>query len=568
MSTRGPDRLLVRAGTVLDGTGGPPAAADVLVVDGRIAEVGPGLDATGAQVLDAGGAYVAPGFIDTHTHLDPQLFWDRGCDPMPQHGVTTVLIGNCSLGLTPVRPDAIDELSTLFCYIEDMPREAFALGIPWSWERYPDYRDALADGGLAVHAAVLLGHSALRLYVMGEEAWERAATDAERAAIAALLDESVAAGAYGFSTSFFDADARSRPVPSRLADVAEHDALLAVLAARGRGFVEFIPQTLSPEGLEEMDAFVARTAHHGVTSTTNVLVHNESRPTYGDDFLARCRELRGRGADLWPQMSPRTIDFRINWETSMVFMNLSEWHRIPNAPDAATRAALLRDPEWRAAARAQWDDIDRGMFPTSHPRRVRFIEVTDPALEPWLGRTLADLVAERGGHPSDVFADWVLENDLRPGVLVTGVANSNVEEVAKLLVQPDTLVASSDAGAHVQMMCAAGDTTLYLTRHVRDRGDVSVEQAVHELTAKQADVFGFHDRGRITPGLAADLTVFALDELHWDADVFVDDLPGGARRLRRPEGGYRYTVANGAVTQEGGTLTGATPAGVLDSSVG
>jgi N-acyl-D-aspartate/D-glutamate deacylase len=267
-------------------------------------------------------------------------------------------------------------------------------------------------------------------------------------------------------------------------------------------------------------------------------------------------------------MSPRTIDFRINWETSMVFMLQSEWHKIPNAADDTSRAALLRDPAWRDAARAQWDRFERGMFPAKHPERVRFIEVTKPELEPWLGKTLADLVAARGGHPSDVLADWVLENDLRPGVLVTGVANSDVDEVARYLVQPDTLIASSDAGAHVQMMCAAGDTTLLLTRHVRDRGDLSIEQAVHELTGKQADVFGFRDRGRIEPGLAADLTVFALDELHWDEDVFVNDLPGGSRRLRRPAGGFRYTVANGEVTQEDGVLTGATPAGVLDSAVG
>lgn len=562
------DRLVLRGGTVLDGTGGPARDADVLVVDGRIAEVAPSVDASGAQVLDASDAYVAPGFIDTHTHLDPSLFWDRSADPMPQHGVTTVLIGNCSLGLVPVRPEGVDELSTLFCYIEDMPRETFSLGIPWTWERYPEYRDALAGGGLGVHAAVLLGHSALRLYVMGADAWERSATDDERASIAALLDASVAAGAFGFSTSFFDADARSRPVPSRLADAAEHDALLGVLGARDRGFVEFIPNLVSPEGEEEMVDFAMRCARHGVVSTINVLVHNESQPDYGDRVLQLCRDLRARGSELWPQMSPRTIDFRINWETSMVFMNLSEWHRIPNAADDAARGALLRDPAWRAGARAQWDATERGMFPVRHPGRVRFIEVTQPALEPWLGRTLADLVAERGGHPSDVLADWVLENDLRPGVLVTGVANSDVDAVARLLTEPDTLVASSDAGAHVQMMCAAGDTTLYLARHVRDRGDVSLEQAVHELTGKQADVFGFHDRGRIAPGLAADLTVFSLDDLHWDPDVFVDDLPGGARRLRRPPGGYRYTIASGGITQIEGELTGATPAGVLDSAVG
>ena len=562
------ERLVVRGGTVLDGSGGAAYDGDVLVVDGRIAAVGSDVDATGARELDAGGAYVAPGFIDTHTHLDPSLFWDRGCDPMPQHGVTTVLIGNCSLGLVPVRPEGIDELSTLFCYIEDMPRDAFAQGIPWTWERYPEYRDALGDGGLAVHAAVLLGHSALRLYVMGDAAWERAATDDERRAIAALLDDAVAAGAYGFSTSFFDADAQSRPVPSRRSDAAEREALVEVLGRRGRGFVEFIPNLVVPDGFDEMREFAEICGRHGVVSTINVLVHNESRPEYADQVLGACRDLRAAGSALWPQMSPRTIDFRINWETSMVFMNLSEWHRIPNAPDATARAALLRDPEWRAAARTQWDATGRGMFPAGSPHRVRFIEVTEPALEPWLGRTLTDLVAERGGHPSDVFADWVLENDLRPGVLVTGVANSNVDEVARLLTEPDTLVASSDAGAHVQMMCAAGDTTLYLTRHVRDRGDVSVEQAVHELSAKQADVFGFRDRGRIAPGLAGDLTVFALDELHWDEDVFVNDLPGGSRRLRRPAGGFRYTVANGAVTQEAGELTGARPAGVLDSAVG
>ena len=235
---------------------------------------------------------------------------------------------------------------------------------------------------------------------------------------------------------------------------------------------------------------------------------------------------------------------------------------MPSAPGSCAT------PIWRAAARAQWDVTPSSMFPSQHPQRVRFIEVTKPELEPWLGRTLADLVEARGGHPSDVFADWLLENDLRPGVLVVGVANSNVDDVAALLVDPDTVIASSDAGAHVQMMCAAGDTTLLLERHVRERGDLTVEQAVHELTGKLAGAFGFHDRGVVAQGKVADLTVFALDELHWDADVFVDDLPGGARRLRRPPGGYRYTLAQGELTQEGGVPTDARPAGVLHSATG
>jgi N-acyl-D-aspartate/D-glutamate deacylase len=183
-----------------------------------------------------------------------------------------------------------------------------------------------------------------------------------------------------------------------------------------------------------------------------------------------------------------------------------------------------------------------------------------------MGRSLADLVAERGGHPSDVFAGWVLENAIRPGIVVVGVANGDVDGVAGLLSDPDTLISASDAGAHVQMMCAAGDTTLLLTRHVRDRGDLSVEHAVTELTAKQARVCGITDRGRVEAGLVADLTVFALDELAWHTDEFVHDLPGGAPRLRRPAGGFRYTIASGVPTQEHGELTGALPGGVLDSN--
>ena len=386
--------------------------------------------------------------------------------------------------------------------------------------------------------------------------------------LVALLDESMAAGAFGFSTSYFDADAQSRPVPSRLADDAEREALVEVLGRHRRGLVEFIPNTQAQGGDRDVISMVEMCGRHGVASTINSLVAMETRPEYAGELMALTRKLRAAGSAFWPQMSPRTIDFRINWETSMVFMMLSEWHRIPNAADDVERARLLRDPDWRASARAQWDTTPSAMFPSQHPHRVRFIEVTKPELEPWLGRTLADLVAARGGHPSDVLADWLLENDLRPGVLVVGVGNSNVDDVAELLVDPDTVIASSDAGAHVQMMCAAGDTTLLLERHVRDRGDLTVEQAVHELTGKLASVFGFHDRGVIAEGKAADLTVFALDELHWDADVFVDDLPGGASRLRRPPGGYRYTLAAGEVTQEDGVLTDARPAGVLHSATG
>jgi N-acyl-D-amino-acid deacylase len=558
--------LVIRGGMVVDGTGRPAYRADVRVSGGRIVEVGD-VDATGARPLDAGGAVVAPGFIDSHTHLDPSMFWDPLCDPMPQHGVTTALVGNCSLGLVPVRPELVGGVTEVFCYIEDMPPAAFDDAIPWNWETFDEYRDVIDGMGVSLHTAVLIGHTPLRMYVMGEDAWTRPATAAEAAEMAAVLDASMAAGAFGFSTSTFDEDARSRPVPSRLADDTEMRALLEVTARHG-GVVEFIPGLGTPNAAPDLRHFGGLCIETGATCVVNGIVHHSTRKIH-EFMMPVVRELRSGGASVWPLISPRTVDLRINWERSMMFMKMPKgWHRVPNAADDAERRRLLTDPEWRAAAREEWDEVDTGFFPVRDLNRVRLVDVTRPEHERLLGHAMTDLVAERGGHPSDVLADWVLDNDLRPGVLCIGMANFDPDGVAELLADDGVLVSSSDAGAHVQMMCAAGDTTLLLTRHVRDRGDFTLEAAVHELTGKQASVLGLRGRGTIAPGLAADLTVFALDELDWADDVFVDDLPRRARRLRRPAGGYRYTVAAGEVTQEDGTLTGARPGGVLRVGAG
>src|SRR6516165_1958356 len=554
--------LVIRGGMVVDGTGRSAYRADVRVAGDRIVEVGRGVDATGARTLDAGGAVVAPGFIDSHTHLDPSMFWDPLCDPMPQHGVTTALVGNCSLGLVPVRPELVQGVTDVFCYIEDMPPAAFDDGIPWSWETFDQYRDVIDGMGVSLHTAVLIGHTPLRMYVMGDDAWTRAATEAETAQLAAVLDASMTAGAFGFSTSTFDEDSRSRPVPSRLADDAEMRALLGVTARHG-GVVEFIPGLGSPNAAPDLRRFGALCIETGATCVVNGIVHHSTRKIH-ELMMPVVRELRSRGASVWPLISPRTVDLRINWERSMMFMKMPKgWHRVPNAADDAERRRLLTDPAWRAAAREEWDEVDTGFFPVRDLKRVRLVDVTRPEHERLLGHPMTDLVAERGGHPSDVLADWVLDNDLRPGVLCIGMANFDPAGVAELLAADDVLVSSSDAGAHVQMMCAAGDTTLLLTRHVRDRGDFTLEAAVHELTGKQADVLGLRGRGTVASGLAADLTVFALEELDW-----ADDVPRGARRLRRPAGGYRYTVAAGELTQEDGTLTGARPAGVLHVGTG
>ncbi len=557
--------LIVKNGLLIDGTGRPARPADVRIRDGLVAEVGPDLAPDGEELVDAGGAYVCPGFIDSHTHLDPSMFWDPGCDPMPQHGVTTALIGNCSLSLAPVKPENLEEVMDVFCYIEDMPIEDFRSGIPWNWETWREYRDSMNENGAALNMASLIGHSMLRIDVMGPDAWERAATDEEIEAMCAELAEALEAGCFGISTSFFDVDRAGRFVPTRFAEQKEFEALAATMGKAGHGLVEFIPNFTGETPLEEIKQMADATApHDGVIAVWNGLLHTEMAPERSDELIAYSQGLRDEGADIWPIASPRTVDFNINWEQTMVFMMLPEgWNKIMLVR-GEERAAMLRDPEWRKVAREEWDRVDKSLFPNTRIEHARFTSVTKPEYERWLAKSLKDLVEERGGHPSDVFADWILENDLEPGVVAAGVSNSDVEGVAKMLVDDRVIVSASDAGAHVQMMCAAGDTTLLLTRHVRERGDFTLEKAIYELTGAQSERLGFKDRGILAPGYAGDLTVFDLDELAWEQDTFVSDLPSGGARLRRPPGGYRLTAVAGVITQRDGVLTGENPGRVLD----
>jgi N-acyl-D-aspartate/D-glutamate deacylase len=549
--------LLVRGGTIVDGTGAPGRPGDVRVRGGRIVEVGAGLQPGGETQLDAGGAIVAPGFIENHTHVDPALFWDPLCDPTPQHGVTTVLAGNCSLSLFPVDERMRDDAIGLFSLIEDIPREAFELAVP-CWAGYSGYRDALTSGGLGVNVATMVGHTFLRWFVMGEAAWEREATTDEVDAMAALLGESIDAGAFGISTSFTDKDHRGRRVPSCLATDAEFVALLDVLAAKG-GILEFIPDLSGGTAEDDIERIARLTAPRGVISTWNTLAQTKRAPGRAHRFLEQATRLQEAGVRMYPQATPRPFDLRIGWDRSVMFNDMPEsWAPMIRA-DPDHKRDLLDDPAWREIARHEWTAATLSVLPTWDISRLRLISVTRPEHQRWVGGTLADLVAERGGHPSDVLADWVLENDLDPGVVASGVSNDVVDEVSAILCHPATIIGASDNGAHVAMFCAAGDSTLFLTRHVRERGDLPVEAAIHELTGRQAGALGFAGRGVIATGAAGDLVVFELAELRWEPDSMVADLPGGGSRLRRPPGGYRHTIVAGEVVQTGGTLTGARP---------
>jgi N-acyl-D-amino-acid deacylase len=476
-----------------------------------------------------------------------------------------MLVGNCSLSLYPVTDATRGEVSDLFAYIEDFPRHLYDDAVPWTWSDYAGYRDVVNATGTGINLAGLVGHSMLRLVAMGADAWTRAATDEESAAMAAILREAMAEGAWGLSTSFLDVDQSGRPVPSRQAEGPEFDALFDVLQEAGRGVVEVVPDLLGSTAMDTLRDLGQRCGERGVPITWTGFTYVDSAPHRTQRWIDVATELAEQGTLMYPQLSPRTVDMRLNWDSSMMFMSMPEgWHKVV-AASGADMPALLESPEWRAAAREEWDRTKLAMFPVNRLDVVRIVEVVGPENERWLGRTVADVVAERGGHPSDVLADFVLGNDCRPGLVATGMANSDVEGVAQTLKNPAVLISSSDSGAHAQMMCSSGDTTLLLTRHVRERGDFTLEDAIYQLTGRQADVFGFQRRGVLAPGNVADLNVFALDELTYGGDEFVKDLPQGGVRMRRPTGGYRSTLLGGTIVQQAGERTGALPGRVISS---
>src|SRR5436190_599054 len=331
----------------------------------------------------------------------------------------------------------------------------------------------------------------------------------------------------------------------------------------GPRVLEFLPWLKEIDRwLDNIEQVARWCGPQGVACTWNQLTMNTRDPSRSARIVEQAHQLHADGCRVYGQVSPRPTGHNVSFDQTPVFIAIPAWTRlIQQTPDDKRR--LLGDDTWREQARADWDKVGNGftIFPVNQLERVRLVSAC-AAQQQFAGATLADLVEARGGHPSDVLADWVLEHDLAPEMR-TEAASHDAAGTARLIADDTTVVGASDAGAHLQMMCGAGDTTLLLTEHVRDRGDLTVEAAVHQLTGRLASVFGIRDRGVLGPGCAGDLVVFALDELRYQPDTFVRDLPGGAPRLTRPPGGYRATVVAGVVTQEAGVATGARPAGPL-----
>ena len=527
--------LLIRGGTLVDGTGAPGRRADVAVRDGRIAAIG---DVTGsaARTIDAEGAVVAPGFIDIHTHYDAQVFWDRMLSISPWHGVTSVVMGNCGFGVAPTRPAHREPILRTLERVEGMSLEALLAGVgrEWPFESFPEFLDALEARGTAINVGALVGHTPVRLQVLGEEATEREATDAEIAAMRAIVAEAMAAGALGFATSKSPTHVgdAGRPVPSRAASLVEIETLAGCLGEAGHGVMQ---ATIGPGFfLSELAAIARRT---GRPVTWTALLGGMLGPDGHRGVLEQSAALQADGVAVIPQVSCRPLMVEFQMKAPFPLESMSLFRPVSQA-DAAGKKRIYADPEFRAALRERTEAGPLG-------GRFADMQITEHAPEPSVAeRRLGDVAVERGVHPVDLMLDLALASDLETRFRLA-ILNTDPSVVAELLSHPATMLGLSDAGAHASQLCDACAPTELLGTWARERGTLTLEEAVRRLTGQPAAVFGLRDRGRLAAGFAADVAVFDAATVGCGPLRRVWDFPAGADRLVSDARGIRAVVVNG-----------------------
>jgi len=567
--------LLIRGGTVVDGTGAPGRTADVAVRDGVIVEVGR-VDADAAEVIDADGLLVTPGFVDPHTHYDGQVTWDPLLAPSVWHGVTTAVLGNCGVGFAPVRPEQRAWLVSLMEAVEDIPAAALHAGIRWEWESFPEYLDALATLPRAIDVGAQVPHGPLRTYVMDERGSDNEpATEADIAAMAAIVEEAVRAGALGFSTNRLPAHtaADGRPLPGTYATVDELLGITRGLARGGGGVVEIV----SAGGMGTVDggyrADVALSAT--LSSETGAAVTLCLSQTDGDgdlwrDVLGWIAEANGSGAHVIAQVAGRPLGILIGLATKQQYTGRPAYDEVAHLP-VEERARALADPERRHRI-LETPNAGIGIGRFIEAMADRAFPLDDPPdYEPAPEASIAARAAREGRSVSEVFYDVYLEQGGERLVLFTlgGYANRNSDHIVAMLGDANAVLGLADGGAHCGLICDASSYTTVLSQLVRDRtrGErLGLETAIRSMTGGPADLYGLADRGVLAPGRRADCNVIDFERLGVHLPEIVHDLPSGARRIVQRAEGYVATTVAGEVIQREGVDTGARPGRVVRRS--
>jgi N-acyl-D-amino-acid deacylase len=533
--------IKIVGGTIVDGTGAPGYRGDVGIRDGLVVALGEAPEA-GARVIDATGKVVCPGFVDIHTHYDAQIMWDRMLTISPWHGVTTAVIGNCGFGVAPTRPDHRRLILQTLENVEGMSLEALeaGLGDDWGFETFPEYLDAIERRGMAINLGVLIGHTPLRMYVMGEDAVERPATPDEVARMRDLVREALEAGAVGFATSkaITHWGYAGKPVPSRLAELDEIEELSSPVGEVG-GMVQV---NVGPSFyLKELSRIARRT---GRQISWTAMLTGLFGPGGHRKQLDRTAQLAEEGLSIVPQVACRPLNFEFQFEAPFPFEAMPMFAEL-GAGTRQARLATYADPAWRQQVRDSLIPVLVGW-----PERTTIaVYPPEPTLEE---RNLAEVARERGVDPTDLAFDMALATDLKARFR-TAVLNTDEEAIGEMLRDPHTVLGLSDAGAHASQLCDACFSTHLLSHWVREKGVLSIEQGVRALTSRPAEVFGIRDRGRLAQGVPADVVVFDPATVGAAPIRRVHDLPGGADRLKSEAVGIEAVIVNGTLLRFGGS---------------
>ena len=532
------------------------------VARGRIVELGR-LDGAARRVIEADGRVVAPGFVDNHCHYDAQVLWDPLCTFSSHHGATTVIIGNCSLALAPVKAPERRKLAGMLSYVEAIPMDVLEAGVPWTWETFPEYMGAIGQR-LGVNVGTLVGHSAIRLYAMGEQCSDRPATDAELEAMRRVLREAIDAGALGLSITrnMNHFDIEGKRIPAACAPESELFALADVLREAGTGVIQCGGGT-NPELKDGLLSRISQAS--GRPIMYNTLLEQARQPGRWQKHLEHVEATARQGIRAIPLCNPGSVVNRFTMQNCQVFRGMPTWLPILQSSDDEKLSAY-RNPEMREKLRAE---VDAPLGPDStFSKRWDLMIVEEPVLQKnrgLRGRHIAEIAKEQGKHPLDAFLDLAVEEDLET-VFSLGEINMDTEAVAQILGSPYAVVGLSDGGAHVQFHSNVSNPTRLLGYWVREKGIMSLELAVRRLTFDSASAFGIYDRGLIQPGMAADLVVFDPDTVRPVAEDKVHDFPANGWRMRELAEGIHYTVVNGEVLMEKGTHTGSLPGRVLHNA--
>ena len=557
--------LLIRNGTIVDGLGGEPFVGDVAIADGVIAAVG-AVEGSGDREIDATGLLVTPGFVDLHTHYDGQAIWSDRLTPSSAHGVTTAVMGNCGVGFAPCRAEDHETLVDVMAGVEDIPGVVMVDGLPWSWETFPEFLDALDSRSRDIDVAAFLPHSPLRVYVMGQRGVDREpATDEDLALMRKLATEAVEVGALGFASSrlTLHKSESGRPIPSFEAGHAEIEAIARGVKDAGGGLIQFVPDLVAGDYGPALQTVFDVAEDVGLPVTFTLAIGNAGDPFFADG-LNMVEKANAAGGDITAQVFPRPIGLVIGLELSgNPFVMYPSYREIADLP-LAERVAEMRKPEVReriladhpsgeghplmfAAQAFEW------MFPLGDP----------PDYEPPRSESIASRARARGVSPQEEAYDRLLDDDGHAMLLITlaNFRDGSLDTVAELILRDDVVLGLGDGGAHYGMICDASFPTYMLAHWARDRatGRLSVADAIRELTSAPARVAGLADRGRIALGYKADLNVIDHSAMTLHKPVIARDLPAGGRRLDQTADGYVATIVSGEVIAENGVPTDARP---------